>query len=80
MPPSLMCVKCAVNFTCDKNGVTVVMPQDSVIEADLYECPKCGVQILSGFAQMYLSPKQAERAVVNARQRGYLVDLTGSGD
>lgn len=56
--PRMVCVKCQVKLKPEKNGVTVVetFGTDSdepykLWDADLWKCPNCGVQIVSGFAQ-----------------------------
>ena len=51
--PSPVCVQCAVEFRCDKNGVPYVEMSDGhpykVWDSDRWRCPSCGTTILSGF-------------------------------
>ena len=50
-----LCVKCEVEFRCEKVGVIVkeMMNQNTRIcrlwRADLWKCPKCGFEIVVGF-------------------------------
>ena len=52
-----VCVKCNVEFRPKQNGVTVAdyfMKNSQIYklwEADLYVCPKCGMEIVVGFGQ-----------------------------
>lgn len=50
-----VCAKCQVDMRCKKNGVGVVDMADfgpcQVWDADLWECPKCGFQVVAGFGQ-----------------------------
>ena len=52
-----VCVKCSIELRPKTNGVTVAdyFMEDAKIyklwEADLYQCPKCSLQIVVGFGQ-----------------------------
>jgi len=54
--PKAVCVKCREEFRIDKNGVTLhVMVKGQnrhyySIDTDQWKCPKCGVEVLLGFA------------------------------
>ena len=52
--PKIVCVDCQVPFKCEKNGVVVETFSSFgsyyKIEADRYVCPKCGQQVITGFA------------------------------
>ena len=50
-----ICVKCECRFKPEKNGVLVKVLKGGgafyyMIKADKLKCPKCGVEIVSGFA------------------------------
>ena len=48
----MLCPDCGVLLKCKKNGVTVRYGYYSGhFHADLYECPECGKQIITGFAE-----------------------------
>ncbi len=46
-----ICVPCQRNYRCERNGIFVRLGPDAIIDADLYECPGCGHQIVRGFAR-----------------------------
>jgi hypothetical protein len=50
-----ICVKCRVSMACVKTGVDVeAMAGDmpyQIWSGDLFECPSCKVEIVSGFGQ-----------------------------
>ncbi len=49
-PP--ICVPCAVTMRCAKNSYVVADPEPSTFYyADMYECPNCGAQVVTGFGQ-----------------------------
>lgn len=49
----LVCAKCGKELRCKKNEIIVeelVLSKSCRIwEADLWECPKCGAEIITGF-------------------------------
>ena len=53
--PKMICVKCEVELTCKQNGVGALytfLPDErpcSIYDADLWSCPICGLEIVSGF-------------------------------
>ena len=50
----IVCSKCEVEFRCVKKGVKMVdyasFGPYKVWEADEWECPGCGVKVITGFA------------------------------
>ncbi len=54
--PKIVCVKCEVEYRPEKNGVTVEEMANfgsyKLWNADLLKCPKCGNEIVGGFAQV----------------------------
>jgi hypothetical protein len=46
-----ICVPCQRNYRCELNGILVRLGPDAIIDADLYQCPGCGHQIVKGFAR-----------------------------
>lgn len=45
-----ICLPCRRNYRCLLNGILVRLGPDAIIDADLYQCPACGHQIVRGFA------------------------------
>ena len=51
-PP--ICVACAVEMRCAKNDYVVADPEPSTYwRGDMYECPGCGVRIVTGFGSSF---------------------------
>lgn len=56
--PKSVCKKCEIELRPETNGVKVVeMFQDppqpyQIWDADLWKCPKCGLEVVLGFANM----------------------------
>lgn len=46
-----ICVPCMVQYKPLKNGVIVQVGDFYLYAADLYQCPECGVQQLTGFSR-----------------------------
>jgi hypothetical protein len=51
-----ICVPCRRNYRCQLNGILVRLGPRAIIDADLYECPACGHQIVRGFARQAVEP------------------------
>lgn len=49
----LICVRCFADLRCEKNGVLVARDEYYVQTADLYKCPECGFELLTGASQVY---------------------------
>jgi len=49
-----LCARCVQNLTCKRNEVLVRLSENRIVEADLWQCPSCGCQIVTGFAQEYV--------------------------
>jgi len=49
----LICVKCFADLRCETNGVLVARDGYYVQSADLYKCPHCGFEILTGAGQVH---------------------------
>ena len=50
----IICPECGEIMQVKKNGVVVKMKNYSgFFRADLFQCPKCGKQILAGFGSEY---------------------------
>ena len=45
-----VCVPCNRRYICEKNGVTVLYAEDTVQAGDLWKCPSCYHQIVTGFS------------------------------
>jgi len=55
-----VCVKCGCQYRCKQNGVTVLGKDhngepDVVYQADLFECPGCEDQVITGWGQKPLA-------------------------
>lgn len=52
--PKTICVKCQIEYKPEKNGVVVEEMASfgsyKLWSADLWKCPKCGHEIIAGFA------------------------------
>ena len=51
-----ICVACQTSMRAEKNGVTVHYAYDTYQMGDLYKCPVCGNEIITGFGQKYERP------------------------
>lgn len=53
--PKATCYGCKVPFQCEKNDVDVRMNSSFgpyyIISGDVWRCPKCGTQIITGFPE-----------------------------
>ncbi len=77
--PKSVCAKCEVELRPEHNGVIVAeMMQDNtkiykLWEADLWKCPKCGIEMVLGFAQQpfaVLYNEDCERILQEAKTAG----------
>lgn len=52
--PKVTCYQCKVPLKIEKNGVTVQMNAKFgpyyKVEADVWRCPGCGLQVITGYA------------------------------
>ncbi|KKN16780.1 hypothetical protein LCGC14_0972420 [marine sediment metagenome] len=52
--PKIVCVKCEVEYKPEENGITLEEMANfgsyKLWNADLFKCPKCGNEIVGGFA------------------------------
>ena len=59
-----VCVKCQTEMRCEKNGVGCLDMASfgpyELWDSDLYKCPKCGVEILTGFGDLAVSVHHKE--------------------
>jgi hypothetical protein len=49
------CVRCLIRMRCKKNEVAVVHEDDYIQSGDLYQCPQCHTEVISGFGQPTLA-------------------------
>jgi predicted RNA-binding Zn-ribbon protein involved in translation (DUF1610 family) len=55
--PKMICVKCEVELRPEENGVKVkeLFHRNTAVyrvwDADLWQCPKCGLQVVVGFGE-----------------------------
>ncbi len=55
--PEILCAKCGKMMKVIKNGVTVRYGlYQGYFRADLYECPQCGIQVISGLSDEIFDP------------------------
>lgn len=56
--PKIVCVNCEVEFKVHKNDALVIehalFGPYKVWNADIWRCPKCGQEVVAGFAQLPL--------------------------
>ena len=88
-----VCVKCGLEMDCIKNGTIVWHPMepvelhedlksniDFVIPGDMYECRKCGCQIVKGFpsresTQLDFKPEELREIVEQAEREVMILRL-----
>ena len=71
-----VCVPCERNYRCELNGILMRLGPDAVIDADLYQCPGCGHQIVKGFAREAIErygPHQAQFEASDARMENAVI-------
>lgn len=70
-----ICVPCMTFYKPRQNGVIVQAGTEYLYAADLYECPECGVQMITGFsAQPVAERYQGERFTTYQKQSLGCVD------
>jgi hypothetical protein len=77
--PQLVCVKCRYQLEVIKTGISVLhlsdFGPDKLYEADVWECPKCTMRIVTGFGDCYAEhyedhfPRELNRA---QSRKGYI--------
>lgn len=84
-----ICVKCQTELRPLENGIAVIdmawqSPKPAaVIQADLYECPGCKAQIVSGFAEQPLAEHYQDKfepRLRNARGRTHIYNYEHAAD
>ena len=53
----MFCVRCGRVLECVKNGVEVKVNHGAYAHADLYRCPSCGFEIVTGLGSYYPEPE-----------------------
>jgi len=82
----MICGACGVYLECEENGVLYADEEHgNFAKCDLYQCPKCGNQVVSGFGS-WLMPDTAKRMLqsyidndlgILRRDEGYNKDVYG---
>ena len=85
-----VCNKCHCELRPETNGVGVLdmfRPSDSdkgepyeLFDADLWKCPKCGVEIIGGFGYNSISAHYEDdfqRMIKGYKDKGLLIENTG---
>jgi len=76
-----VCVKCSVNMRCEKNGVEVLdiasFGPYKIWAADKYKCPKCGNEVVVGFAREGIEHFEEgfQELVENARNHTQVIEV-----
>lgn len=81
------CSPCQTRFRCHKNHVAIrysnedrpAQPGDSILVGDLWKCPKCDHEIVTGWALKPLSPGQHPSAADYIFQIAKAIDASGKG-
>ena len=78
--PGMACASCQTYYAARQNGVYVLETMDDgtpykVWQADLYECPSCGHQLVAGYAGQALAVKHEDNFNFYLEQ----VDVTING-
>ena len=84
----MLCTKCSVKFKPCRSGVSVVEmfgrpPQPYKIwDADLWQCPGCGTQIVAGFASAATEHYEQNfpDMLTRVQEKGYHPDYERVGD
>jgi hypothetical protein len=80
--PKVVCVKCEIAFRVKKNGVILAVTFNNgklyeLYSADLWQCPKCGFEVVAGIAHDPFANHYNDKIDVilnDARNRGcYIV-------
>jgi hypothetical protein len=78
--PKMVCVKCEVEFQCEKNGVKVIELMNhnqspyKIWDTDKWKCPICGIEVIAGFAQAPLMEHYQEGF------NNYIMECQARGD
>ena len=79
-----VCVKCSCELRPEKNGVGVLDMADigeyELFDADLWKCPKCGIEIVGGFGRNPISAHYMSdfKTMINSyEKRGLIIRNTG---
>ena len=64
------CIPCSIRMRCRKNGAHLVHPNDFAQAADLYQCPTCHAQILTGYGKPILAIGADEQYFNQFSQQG----------
>ena len=79
-----VCVKCNCELRPEKNGVGILDMSDNgayeLWDADLWKCPKCGLEVVGGFAYNSISAHYKEdfqRMIDDYKRRGLLIVNNG---
>lgn len=85
-----VCKQCNCEFRPETNGVGVLdmfRPSDSdepqpyeLFDADLWKCPKCGVEVVGGFGYDCVSAHynaNFQKHINNYKKRGVLIENNG---
>ncbi|MEM4720889.1 MAG: hypothetical protein QXT73_02330 [Candidatus Methanomethylicaceae archaeon] len=45
----VLCSNCRKALRCSRNEVVVRMGRGEILQGDEYECPNCGIRVITGF-------------------------------
>ena len=75
-----VCVKCKCELRPETNGIGVLDMNDNgayeLWDADKWKCPKCGIEVVGGFGNNYISAhfeEDFQRMIDSYKDRGLLV-------
>lgn len=79
-----VCVKCHCELRPEENGVGVLDMADygpyELYDADLWKCPKCGLEVIGGFGEYPISEHYMDsfqKFVDGYKSRGKLIENYG---
>jgi len=79
----IICAGCGAEMRCKKNGHVVITLAEgrpvALTDGDLYECPKCGTQVVIGLASKpyaTLSVGCFDAWVEDVRNRGHFTEVS----
>ena len=59
-----ICIKCNREFRVKRNGVLVHVGNQNYFSADLWECPQCDTEIISGYGNDFFNVENPKDLVV----------------
>lgn len=72
-----LCARCQFSMTREKNGVKVKYSTTEAQMGDLFECPGCGAQIITGFGMKFTDQRLGRYDYVRNTHHGLSTSAKG---